>query len=241
MKTVIHRAKGRGHINRGWVDTWHTFSYGEYFNAERVHFGALRILNDDTIAPGEQGFGPHERNNMETVSIVLSGNLEHKDGLGNKQTLRKGRIQVMSTGTGVIHSEYNKSPDKPVNFLQIWIVPNRNEVDPRYQSVKIDELLNDNELIEIVKPWPGDGKGAWIYQQAWLSMGRLGKGHEVTYTLKSPGSYGVYLFVIDGEVLFEDDLELFARDGLAIREAASIRLKAAADTEVLLIEIPPLK
>ncbi len=241
MKTFIHRARSRGHFIHDRVETWHTFSYGGYFNVERVHFGALRILNDDTVAPGEQGFGPHERNNVETLSIVLSGELRHRDSLGNEQIVRRGQIQVMSTGTGVRHSETNGSFDRPVGFLQIWIIPDRNEVEPRYQQVDISKLLAPNALTEIVKPWPGDGTGAWIYQQAWVSMGRLEAGTEVTYTLKSPKSYGVYLFVIDGEVLFNNDIELFARDGLGVREAGSFRLKAIMDAEVLLIEVPSLK
>ncbi len=241
MKITLHRAKSRGHFNRGWVESWHTFSYAEYFAADRVHFGALRILNDDILAPGEKGFGPHDRNNMETISIPLAGELLHEDSLGNKQVLRRGQIQVMSTGTGVRHSETNKSRSKPAAFLQIWIIPNRNEVTPRYMELDIDGLLVPDTFTEIVKPWPGDDRGAWIYQQAWISIGKLNEKAEAVYTLKSPKSHGVYLFVIGGEVSFNDDIELFPRDGIGIRETNSFRLKAITDAEVLLIEVPSLK
>lgn len=241
MKIAIHRANSRGHANRGWVNSWHSFSYAEYFDPERVHFGALRILNDDTIAPGQKGFGPHDRNNMETISIVLDGELEHQDSLGNRQILHKGEIQVMSTGTGVRHSEYNKNRDKPVHFLQIWIAPNRKEQEPRYQLEDIDKILIPNILNEIVIPFPGDGQRAWIYQQAWLSLGKLDAGTRLSYTMKSSGSQGVYLFVIAGELSINDDLELFAFDGMGISEAASFPIQALTDAEVLLIEVPKLK
>ncbi len=241
MKTIIHRAKSRGHIDRGWSDSYLTFSFSEYFNAERIHFGALRVLNDDTIVPGGKGFGPHIRYNMETISIPLEGELDHEDGLGNHETIRSGEIQVMSTGSGVRHSEGNKNHDKPVRFLQIWIVPNQNNLEPRYEHLEIEGLLIPNRLNEIVKPAPGDGRGAWINQQAWLSRGRLDKGMEVSYVLKSKDSYGVYLFVIEGEVSVDDDLELFPCDGTGILNAASFRIRAIADADVLLIEVPKLK
>lgn len=240
MKVIIHRAKSRGHFNHGWLDTHHTFSFAEYFDPARVHFGALRVLNDDTVAPGE-GFGTHSHHNMEIVSIPLEGDLEHQDSIGHKGVIHTGMIQVMSAGTGVRHSEYNKNQDKPVRFLQIWVVPDRSEAEPRYEDADIRDLLIPNQLNEIVKPYPGDGQGAWIYQQAWFSLGRLDEGAEVGYTLKSEKSYGVYVFVIEGEVVVDDDVELLLRDGMGITDAASFRIKALTDAELLLIEVPALK
>ncbi len=239
MKTIIHRAKSRGHTQQGRVDTWHTFSYGEYFDPRRVHFGALRVLNDETLAPGQNGYGPHERNNMEILSIVLEGELEHRDSLGNRRILRRGEIQVMSTGTGVRHSEYNKNRDKSVHFLQIWVVPNRVAAEPRYQHIEQRPL--PNALNEIVAPWPGEGDRAWIHQRAWFSVGKLEKETTVSYTLRSGESYGVYLFVIAGGISIDDDIELSPCDGMGIREADSFRLRALSDAKVLLIEVPKLK
>ena len=241
MKIIIHRAKSRGHYNHGWLDTYHTFSFGEYFDPARVHFGALRVLNDDTVEPG-QGFGLHSHHNMEIVSIPLEGDLEHLDNMGNKQLIRKGMIQVMSAGTGVRHSEYNRNEDKPAKFLQIWVLPDTQEVEPRYNEASIDELVEPNRLTEIVKPYPGDGKGVWVYQQAWFSIGVLDKDAEVEYRMKSTESYGVYVFVIEGEVIIDDDIELLMRDGMGVTDASSFRIRALTDkAEVLLIEVPPLK
>jgi len=240
MKVIIHRAKSRGHFNHGWLDTFHTFSFAEYFDPARVHFGALRVLNDDTVAPG-QGFGMHSHHNMEIVSIPLEGDLEHQDSMGNKQVIRKGHVQVMSAGTGVRHSEYNKNSDRPVKFLQIWILPNKQDIEPRYEDVAVGELLEPNKLCEIVKPYPGDGQGLWIYQEAWFSMGKLDTGTEITYQLKSKKSYGVYVFVIDGEISINDDIELLLRDGMGITQADSFQIKALTPTEILLIEVPALK
>ena len=240
MKIAIHRANSRGYFDHGWLKTYHTFSFAEYFNPQRVHFGALRVLNDDTVAP-EEGFGMHSHHNMEIVSIPLKGVLEHRDSMGNHQTTPKGHIQVMSAGTGVRHSEYNKNKDQNVEFLQIWILPDKKEIEPRYDDADIASLLVPNQLTEIVKPYPGDGKGVWIYQNAWFSMGKLDREKEVVYHLKSEKSYGVYVFVISGEIVVDDDIELLMRDGMGVTEADTFRIKALTDTEILLIEIPPLK
>ena len=239
MKVFIHRAKSRGHFNHGWLDTYHTFSFAEYFDPQRIHFGVLRVLNDDTVAGGE-GFGMHSHHNMEIVSIPLEGDLEHEDSMGNKQVIRKGQIQVMSAGTGVRHSEYNKNADKPAKFLQIWLLPNQQEVEPRYDEANIKDLLQPNKLNEIVKPYPGDGKALWVYQKAWFSLGKLDEGTEVTYELKSKESEGVYLFVIEGEVIINDDIELLLRDGMGISDTGSFRIRALTGAEILLMEVPPL-
>lgn len=241
MKIVIHRAKSRGRTNRGWVNSWHTFSYAEYFDPDRVHFGALRILNEDTIASGSNGFGPRDRNNMEIVFLLLDGELEHRDSLGNRNIVRAGELQIVSAGTGIQHSEYNKNRNRPLHLLQIWVSPDHKETEPRYQQIDIEKILIPNQFQEIVTPCPGDGQRAWIYQKAWLSLGKLNRGAQASYTLKSSGSYGVYIFMIAGEVSINDDIDLFPSDGMGIREASSFDMQALTDAEVLLIEVPKLK
>lgn len=238
METILHRADTRGHFNHGWLNTHHTFSFADYFDPERVHFGALRVLNDDAVTP-RQGFGMHSHHNMEIVSIPLFGDLEHRDSMGNVAIINKGQIQVMSAGTGVRHSEYNKNDDQYVEFLQIWVIPDRENVEPRYEEAVIADLIEKNKLSEIVTPYPGNGKGLWIYQNAWFSMGQLDKGTQVTYDLKSDKSYGVYVFVIEGDIRI-GDLELNKRDGMGITKASSFTVEALSDAEVLLIEVPPL-
>lgn len=196
------------------------------------------MLNDDTVFPGK-GFGPHARHNMETVSIPLDGELEHWDSVTGKHTIHRGEIQTMSTGSGILHSEYNKDNHRPLKFLHIWILPDKTEVEPRYSHVAIDDLLEPNRLVEIVKPWPGDGKGACIHQQAWIFLGKLEVGTETEYRMRSEKSHGVYLFVIDGEISLDDDLELLPRDGVGILNTDSFRIRALTAAEVLLIEVPP--
>ncbi|MDR0954582.1 MAG: pirin family protein [Rikenellaceae bacterium] len=240
MKVIIHRAKSRGHVNRNRLKVFHTFSYGEYFNPERVHFGTLRVLNDYIVAPG-QGFGTRSRHNMEMIFIPLQGEIEHQDNLDNKQVIGRGAIQIMSAGIGISHSEYNKNLDKPLHFLLIWILPERQDAEPRYQAAQIADLMVQNQLTEIAKPYPGDGQGVWIGQQAWVSAGRLDRDIEVTYRLKSAESYGVYLFVLSGEVIIDNDIELLPRDGMGITQADEFRIRALTDAEVLLIEVPALK
>lgn len=240
MKTVLHKSSTRGHFNHGWLDTYHTFSFADYFDHERINFGALRVLNDDVIAPGA-GFGMHTHNNMEIVSIPLSGALEHKDSLGHTSVIRTGEIQVMSAGTGIHHSEYNQSKDVPAEFLQIWIIPARQNVEPRYESAGITDLMKKNQLSVIVSPYPGDGKGLWIYQKAWFSLGKIDKGVKLTYTLKSPDSLGVYLFVIKGKV-GAAGYELTRRDGVGLYDAGSFDLEGMeGDTWLLVMEVPPIR
>lgn len=239
METVLHRADTRGHFNHGWLKTYHTFSFAEYFDPARVNFGALRVLNDDTIAPG-QGFGMHPHNNMEIITIPLHGDLEHKDSMGHTEAISEGEIQVMSAGTGIHHSEYNKNNNRPVELLQIWVIPEKKSVEPRYENAVIADLIRKNELSEIVSPYPGTGKGLWIHQQAWFSIGDLDPETTVKYTLKSPDSLGVYVFVIKGSIT-AGNVELNKRDGLGITKADSFKIKALTDARVLLMEVPPVK
>ena len=237
MKTILHKAATRGFFDHGWLKTHHTFSFADYYDPERINFGALRVLNDDKIAGGT-GFGLHPHQNMEVVSIPLKGALEHKDSLGHASVINEGEIKAMIAGTGIRHSEYNKNNNTPAEFLQIWVIPDRMNVSPRYENAVIAGLLKKNEITEIVSPYPGDGKGLWIYQQAWFSIGELEKNTLQGYKLKSPNSLGVYAFLIEGKATVAGK-ELEKRDGLGIYDTESFEIKANEYTKILLIEVPP--
>ena len=234
MNTVLHKAETRGHANHGWLDSHHTFSFASYYHPERMHFGVLRVLNDDIVSEG-RGFGTHPHENMEIISIPLEGDLEHKDSMGNTTVIKEGDVQVMSAGTGIYHSEYNKNPDKPVKFLQIWVFPNKKDVVPRYDQVAIRELEKPNAFYQVLSPNPDD-EGVWIYQDAWFHLGNFKAGKADSYSLKKSGN-GLYLFVIDGEVEVAGQV-LGTRDGFGLWNTDEITLKAAKDSKVLLMEIP---
>lgn len=233
-KTILHKADTRGKADLGWLKSSHTFSFGHYYNPERMAFGVLRVLNDDTVSEG-MGFGTHPHDNMEIVSIPLEGDLEHKDSMGNTAVIREGDIQVMSAGTGIYHSEYNKNKNQSVKFLQIWIYPKVKNVAPRYDQVSLKEGESKNKLQQILSP-NQDDEGVWIYQDAWFHMGTLDSGTEIVYNVKKEGN-GVYVFVINGNVTVEGN-ELQTRDGLGISEAAGFTLNAQSDTKVLLMDVP---
>jgi len=234
MKTILHKAESRGHANHGWLDSHHTFSFANYYNPERVHFGMLRVLNDDRVAAG-QGFGEHPHDNMEIISIPLSGDLEHKDSMGNQGIITTGEIQVMSAGTGIFHSEYNKNKDKEVRFLQIWVFPDKKNVTPRYDQISLAEIARTNELYQILSPNPDD-QGVWIHQQAWFHLGDLSAGWVGRYDLKD-NKNGVYFFVIEGDVTISGQ-KLNRRDGLGISETESVEIKAESQAKLLVMEIP---
>lgn len=234
MKTIIHRAETRGHANHGWLDTYHTFSFANYYNPERMSFGVLRVLNDDTVAAG-MGFGTHPHDNMEIISIPLEGDLEHKDSMGNIAVIKEGDVQVMSAGTGITHSEYNKNSDKTVKFLQIWVFPNKRSVTPRYDQISLKDIVKKNEFYQILSP-NKDDQGVWIHQDAWFHLGKFDKDNSDTYTFKKEGN-GVYLFVLEGEVEVNNE-KLQKRDGIGIWNTNSISVKATEDARVLLMEVP---
>src|ERR1700741_951311 len=200
---VLHKAVTRGHADHGWLNSFHTFSFSSYYNPERMHFGVLRVLNDDTLAPG-MGFGTHPHDNMEIISIPLSGDLEHKDSMGNTTVIRHGDIQVMSAETGVSHSEYNKNKDKEVKFLQIWIIPDKKNVTPRYDQITLDPGDRKNKLQQVLSPDKNDA-GVWINQHAWFHMANLDAEKELTYTLKDAAN-GVYFFVLEGNLTVGDQV-----------------------------------
>ena len=234
MKTVLHKATTRGHADHGWLNSWHTFSFACYHDLSRMHFGTLRVLNDDTVAAG-MGFGKHPHDNMEIISIPLEGDLEHSDNTGTMAVIKKGDVQIMSAGTGIIHSEKNKNDDKEVKFLQIWVFPNEKNVKPRYDQKTFSDEEKHNKLAIVVSPM-GENEGVNIHQNAWFSLGNLDKGIELTYTCRRRGN-GVYAFLIEGDVII-NDIVLNRRDGLGISETDSLIIKADSDAEILLIEIP---
>lgn len=231
---VIHRSNTRGHADHGWLNAHHTFSFASYYDPDRVHFGVLRVLNDDIISGG-MGFGMHPHNNMEIITIPLEGDLEHKDNMGNREVIRNGDIQVMSAGMGIIHSEYNKNMDKPVKLLQIWVIPNQKNVTPRYDQMTLNPLDRHNKLQQIVSPDPAN-IGIWIHQNAWFHLGTLDKGNAQTYDVKQNGN-GVYAFIIRGRVTIDGEL-LEARDGMGIWNIDRFQILAEENAEILLMDVP---
>jgi hypothetical protein len=232
--SVLHKAETRGDANHGWLHSRHTFSFADYFDPERINFGMLRVLNDDTVEAG-MGFGTHPHDNMEIISIPLEGDLEHKDNMHNVTVIKKGDVQVMSAGTGITHSEYNKNRDKPVKFLQIWVIPNVRNVKPRYDQITLNIDDRHNKLQQILSPNPDDA-GVWIYQKAWFHLGHFDKGFGTDYTIRSKGN-GVYAFILSGEVNINGQ-ELKTRDGYGVWDTDKISLKAGTETELLLMEVP---
>ncbi len=232
--TVLHKAETRGDANHGWLHSRHTFSFANYHNAERMHFGALRVLNDDTVAAG-MGFGTHPHDNMEIISIPLEGDLEHKDSMGNVSVIKHGDIQVMSAGTGIFHSEYNKNKDRDVKFLQIWVFPNQKSVTPRYDQIALNIADRHNKLQQILSPNANDA-GVWIYQNAWFHLGKFEKGFSADYSLKANGN-GVYAFVLSGDVTINDQ-PLNSRDGFGIWDVDTLSIQADTNAEFLLMEVP---
>lgn len=234
MKTTLHKADTRGHADHGWLNSYHTFSFAGYHDPTRIHFGALRVLNDDTVAGG-MGFGKHPHDNMEIISIPLEGDLEHGDSTGTKAVIKQGDVQIMSAGTGIIHSEKNANPDKPVKFLQIWVFPNRQNVTPRYDQKTFSAEEQHNQLLTVVSPM-GNNEGVNIYQDAWFSLGNLDSGKSVEYTVKGEGN-GVYAFVLEGDLTI-NDIKLARRDGLGITEENKLTITADTDARILLMEVP---
>lgn len=234
-KTILHKANTRGHADHGWLNSYHTFSFANYHNPERIHFGALRVLNDDTVA-ADKGFGRHPHDNMEIISIPLEGDLEHADSMGNKTVIRNGDIQAMSAGTGVTHSEYNANTDKPVKFLQIWVFPDRKNIQPQYSQVTLQAADRKNKLQQIVSPRSNGNDGVTIQQNAWFSLGDIEQGKQLSYNIKRKEN-GVYVFVLNGEVTIEDQ-KLNTRDGLGIWETDTISVTAGSNAEILLMDVP---
>lgn len=233
MKKVIDRASSRGFFNHGWLKTYHTFSFANYYNPERIHFGALRVLNDDSVAPS-MGFDTHPHKNMEVISIPLKGYLRHGDSVQNTKTITPGDIQVMSTGSGIYHSEYNDSEEEQLQFLQIWVFPRIENTKPEYNNFDVRSLLKQNELSLIISP---DGKTpASIKQDAWFSMGDFDTERTIEYCMHQEGN-GAYLFVIEGEISVLDE-RLSKRDGIGIWDTSNFSIRVTKGTKLLVMEVP---
>ena len=232
MKKVIDKSDSRGHSLYDWLDSHHTFSFDEYYNPRRMNFGALRVLNDDRVAPGK-GFGTHPHKNMEIISIPLKGKLKHGDSHQNSRVITPGDIQTMSAGTGIYHSEMNGSDTEAVEFLQIWVIPNVEETKPEYHNYNIRPLLKRNELTTFISP--SGNTPAHLLQDTWFSIGTFDAGHSVIYRMHKPRT-GVYIFVIEGEINVAGE-NLSRRDGIGIWDIESVTIEATSETQILAIEV----
>jgi len=233
MKKILHKAAERGFANHGWLQSYHSFSFAGFYDENKMHFGALRVLNDDTVAPA-MGFGKHPHDNMEIVSIPLTGDLAHEDSTGRKEIIRSGDVQIMNAGKGIAHSEKNANHNKEVKFLQIWVFPKVQNITPRYEQKTFDPANYHNKLQTVVAPDNTDA--IWINQDAWFTLGKLDTGIKTDYTLKKQGN-GVYLFVIEGEITIEGQ-QLGKRDALGIWDIEKIGIESTNNATILLIDIP---
>jgi len=234
MKTVFHSSSSRGHANHGWLNAKHSFSFASWYNPDRVHFGALRVLNDDEVSPG-MGFGMHPHDNMEIITIPLEGAIQHKDSMGNSAVIKAGEIQIMSAGTGILHSEFNPKHDEALKLFQIWIIPNKRNVKPRYTQFKIDsEKMQDNFLQLVGNEI--NNHGSWIHQDAWLSMVEISKNNPIEYNFNDENS-GVYFMVISGKVNIANQ-NLEQRDALGVWNTNKVTIIAEESSKVLAIEVP---
>ncbi len=233
MALIFHKADSRGLAEHGWLTSRHTFSFANYYDPERVNFGALRVINDDIVAPGE-GFPTHPHKNMEIISIPLAGALKHGDSMGHEQTIRAGEVQVMSAGRGLLHSEFNASQCEAVAFLQIWIVPMSADVDPRYDQHDFSGQFPEHGVLAMIGPH-GAGLPLGIQQNAFVSMACLAGG-ELTCA-KHIESNGIYFFVLEGSVVIAGQ-ELAARDGLGVTDLDPVCLRAESAARVLCLEVP---
>jgi redox-sensitive bicupin YhaK (pirin superfamily) len=234
LKTVLHKSSDRGHANHGWLDAWHSFSFAGYYDPEKTHFGVLRVLNDDTVAAG-MGFGMHPHDNMEIITIPLSGTLAHTDSMGNSGTISFGEIQVMSAGSGITHSEFNHSKVEPVKLLQIWLFPKEKNVQPRYDQLSYDLDKINNNWVQVISPDVNDA-GSWIHQDAWFHVGNFSKESYSIYELKKEGN-GLYIFVISGSVEV-GEYTLGKRDALGVWETGKATFNFLSDSLVLIMEVP---
>lgn len=234
MKTILHKANERGHANHGWLNAYHSFSFANWYNPEKVQFGMLRVLNDDTIAAG-MGFGTHPHDNMEIITIPLEGDLAHKDSMGNGTTIKSGDIQVMSAGTGIQHSEFNPNHNHHTKLFQIWLFPKYRNVEPRYQQITLDKSLEKNDFAQILSPNPNDA-GVWIHQDAWFYLSDFDADFSKKLSLKKEGN-GFYIMNIEGEIEVNGE-KLEKRDAIGIWETEEIEIKANSNAKFLVMEIP---
>jgi redox-sensitive bicupin YhaK (pirin superfamily) len=234
MKVILHKANSRGHADHGWLNAYHSFSFASWYNSERIQFGMLRVLNDDTVAAG-MGFGTHPHDNMEIITIPLEGDLAHKDSMGNESTIKTGDVQVMSAGTGIQHSEFNPNADQQTKLFQIWLFPKYRNVEPRYQQITLDVAKQKNNFAQILSPNTND-EGVWIYQDAWFYLSDFDKDFSKKLTLKKEGS-GFYIMNIAGEIEVNGK-KLEKRDAIGIEKTNEIEIKANTNAKFLVMEIP---
>ena len=233
MKTIIHKAASRGFANHGWLQSYHTFSFAGYHNPERMNFGMLRVLNDDIVKP-KMGFVTHPHNNMEIISIPISGALSHKDSMNNQRSIEVGEVQVMSAGTGLTHSEFNDSSTDEVNFLQLWIFPEQQNVTPYYNQKKFESTERKNKFQSLISPKTQQIEGSLpVNQQAYIFMIDITSDFEIEYKLKN----GAYFFLIDGEISIADET-LEKRDAIGIYETNKVTIKAKKESKLLVIDVP---
>ncbi len=234
MNSVLHKANTRGNANHGWLKANHSFSFANYYNPERMHFGVLRVLNDDTIAPG-RGFGTHPHDNMEIITIPLEGDLKHEDNMGNGTVIKNGDIQVMSAGTGITHSEFNANNNSEVKLLQIWLFPNKKNVEPRYDQIEIKSISKTNEFNQILSPFKDD-QGVWIHQNAWFQLGSFDKSTAIDYNIKKETN-GLYIFMIEGQAKVNDQ-DLYLRDGYGLWNTEEVKIQAEKGSKILMMDVP---
>ena len=234
LKTTIHTANSRGHADHGWLNAYHSFSFASWYNPERVQFGALRVLNDDTVAAG-MGFGTHPHDNMEIITIPLEGDLAHKDSMGNTAIIKTGDVQVMSAGTGIQHSEFNPNANLQTKLFQIWLFPKYRNVEPRYQQITLDQSLQKNNFAQILSP-NSDDAGVWIHQDAWFYLSDFDNGFSKKLSLKKEGN-GFYIMNIEGEIEVNGE-KLERRDAIGIWATNKIEIKANSNAKFLVMEIP---
>ena len=232
--TVFHKADTRGHADHGWLNAYHSFSFASWYNPDRVQFGALRVLNDDTVAAG-MGFGTHPHDNMEIITIPLEGDLAHKDSMGNESTIKNGDVQVMSAGSGIRHSEFNPNADQRTKLFQIWVFPKQRDVTPRYQQITLNKSLEKNDFAQILSP-DADDAGVWIHQDAWFYLSDFDADFSKKLALKKEGN-GFYIMNIDGEIEVNGE-KLETRDAIGIWETTEIEIKATTASKFLVMEIP---
>lgn len=234
MKYQILKAENRGGADHGWLNTKHSFSFANYFDPNRIHFGALRVFNDDVVAAG-MGFGKHPHDNMEIITIPTKGGLRHEDSMGTGSVINAGDIQVMSAGTGVFHSEMNAYKDQVTEFFQIWIFPHTQNVEPRYQQISYTSFEKENELFQVLSPDAND-QGVWIHQNAWIYLGNFTEKKSVTYNIKNADN-GIFLMVVEGEIEFDGQI-LNRRDAIEFKSVEKFQFISTINTKVLLIEVP---
>jgi len=234
MQTIIHKSESRGHANHGWLKAKYSFNFANYYHPQKTNFGVLRVLNDDKIAPSE-GFPTHPHENMEIITIPLLGKLAHKDSMGIESIINSGEVQVMSAGTGIFHSEFNYSADIDLQLFQIWLFPNKKNVNPRYDHISLKDIAVKNELYQILSP-NKDDQGMWIHQDAWFYMGDFNAELKQSYSIKKINN-GIYIMVIEGNISINNE-KLGQRDAIGITDTDYIEFKTFTDTKLLLMDLP---